>query len=77
MTSPRSFEQIARRAMNRLPGLSWARREAVITKARLKDARARLGAHTEQGRRYDRRIAIGRRARAAVAIVAANMVGVA
>lgn len=72
---PLSFEWIARRAMNRLPGLSWTRRESVIARARLKDARARLGAHTENGRRYDRRIAIGRRA--AVAIVAAQMAEVA
>lgn len=69
-TNTRSFEQIAFRAVNRMPGLSWTLRDSFVACARLKDAKR---PHTENGRRYDRRIAIGRRARAAVAIVAANM----
>lgn len=71
----RSFEQIALRAANRVPGLSWTRRASYIAAARLKDAKTSLGAHTENGRRYDRRIAIGRRASAA--LVVAQMAGAA
>ena len=74
----RSFAQLARRAIMRCSyNISHSMASAYIARARLKDAQAKLGAHSEQGRRYDRRIAIGRRARAAIAIVAANMAEVA
>lgn len=70
----KSFEQIARRALNRS---SWGPmspyRDMLVTRARLADARAFLGAHSLQGRKADRRYAIHMRARNAVALVAAEL----
>jgi hypothetical protein len=70
----RSFEQMARRALSRS---SWGPmspyRDMLVTRARLADARAFLGAHSPQGRKADRRYAIHVRARSAVALVAAEL----
>lgn len=72
----RSFAQLARRAALRSswgPGTTAAMARLAV--ARVADARAAIGPHSENGRRYDRRIAIGRRA--AVALVAAELAQVA
>jgi hypothetical protein len=61
----RSFAQIARTALARSswgPGSPHA--EALITRARLADARAHIGIHFDSSRAKDRRYAIHARSRA-------------
>ena len=74
----RSFEQIARRALNRS---SWGPlspyREARVARGRLADASAKLGPHPGSSRAKDRRWAIHVKAKAAAALVAASMAEVA
>ena len=69
----RSFAQMARRAIARCS--YGTPRESdlaqiIINRAKLADAAAVRGPHSEQGRAYDRRIGIGRRARMVAALVA-------
>ncbi len=68
----RSFAQMARRAIARC-SYGTPREgdlaQAIINRAKLADAAAARGPHSEQGRAYDRRIGIGRRARMVAALV--------
>lgn len=70
----RSFEQMARRALMRS---SWGPlspyRDMLVTRARLADARAHMGPHFGSTRAKDRRYGIHVRARAAAALVAAEL----
>lgn len=69
----RSFAQMARRAIARssygTPRESDLA-QTIINRAKLADAAAARGPHSEQGRAYDRRNGIGRRARMVAALVA-------
>lgn len=70
----RSFVQMARRALARCSyDISPSMQTAFIARARLKDARAALGAHPMQSRAADRRYVIHMRARSAAALVLASI----
>lgn len=70
----RSFEQMARRALSRS---SWGPlspyRDLLISRARLADARAKIGIHAGSSRGKDRRRAIHIKARTAAVVVAAAL----
>ena len=59
----RSFAQIASNALLRAGKTNWELRERVLTRARLADAKTKLGAHPMHSRATDRRLAIAKRSR--------------
>ena len=60
----RSFAQIASNALVRAGAVgNWSLRERVMNRARLADARTKLGTHPVHSRAADRRLAIAKRAR--------------
>lgn len=66
----RSFVQMARRALDRCSyDISPSMQSAFMARAKLKDARAALGAHPLQSRAADRRFVIHMRARTTAALV--------